>query len=148
MDTSLELPQKIWIGNGATGFFQNILYEKLPLFSHTCSRFGHSFSECPRSQSQVLQTGKSTAVPTVKIPVAPICNNTKDTTVPVLIPVTAPTSTTVNVVTALCDSHSDATIAASLSCDAPVAGGCAPVTDEFFGISIAENAVIEHPSPL
>ncbi|CAH9092490.1 unnamed protein product [Cuscuta europaea] len=50
MDVSRSLHSKIWIGNGERGFFQPVLYEKLPVYCTFCSRFGHNKSACLRHE--------------------------------------------------------------------------------------------------
>ncbi|CAH9068787.1 unnamed protein product [Cuscuta epithymum] len=48
LDVSVNLPSKIWIGNGSNGFFQNVTYEEVPLFCNGCKTFGHSLKNCKK----------------------------------------------------------------------------------------------------
>lgn len=46
------LPKRIWIGQGASGFWQPIAYEKLPSYCSLCSRIGHADSDCSSESSR------------------------------------------------------------------------------------------------
>lgn len=46
IDVSRELPHKIWILNGTTGFFQPVTYENLPNFCRICHTTAHPHGKC------------------------------------------------------------------------------------------------------
>lgn len=46
IDVSRKLPDRVWVGVGAGGFWQPIFYPDPPLFCSTCSWLGHSNTNC------------------------------------------------------------------------------------------------------
>ncbi|MQM20084.1 hypothetical protein Taro_053097 [Colocasia esculenta] len=44
MDTSKQLPERIWVGIGADGYWQAITYPDPPKYCNTCKRLGHLVS--------------------------------------------------------------------------------------------------------
>ncbi|XP_027155307.1 uncharacterized protein LOC113755505 [Coffea eugenioides] len=53
VDLLQSLPQRVWIWNGSTGFWQKVEYESLPDYCESCRKLGHSASSC-RSQDHVV----------------------------------------------------------------------------------------------
>ncbi|XP_071933172.1 uncharacterized protein [Coffea arabica] len=54
-----ELPDKVWIGNGASGFWQAVEYENLPGYCSACSKLGHLSTTC----RSVAATGQKLDLP-------------------------------------------------------------------------------------
>ncbi|MDD0148480.1 DUF4283 domain-containing protein, partial [Shigella flexneri] len=46
MDLLQEPPKRVWIMAGSTGFWQQLLYEKIPKYCVHCLRQGHDKAEC------------------------------------------------------------------------------------------------------
>ncbi|CAH9083554.1 unnamed protein product [Cuscuta europaea] len=80
MDISLDLPPKVWIGDAATGFFQNIGYENIPLFCKKCFRFGHTDTECPLATNCVPKNQVGAPV------IVPVTSSLKTPAIDVIVP--------------------------------------------------------------
>ncbi|MQM00046.1 hypothetical protein Taro_032778 [Colocasia esculenta] len=52
LDVSRKLPDRIWVGYGAKGFWQPIVYPEHPLFCSSCKRLGHLSSNCKKASAQ------------------------------------------------------------------------------------------------
>lgn len=55
-----ELPGKIWIGQGSSGFWQQIEYKNLPNYCSFCHKLGHNADHC-RHRSTVPPTQRPVA---------------------------------------------------------------------------------------
>ncbi|XP_043710535.1 uncharacterized protein LOC122659495 [Telopea speciosissima] len=57
LDLSDHHPEKVWIDCGADGFFQKVIYERLPAFCTTCSKVGHFAENYRRTQGRGAASG-------------------------------------------------------------------------------------------
>ena len=46
MDLLKMFPSRIWIGCGNNGFWQEVIYEKIPKYCLTCLKQGHNHKNC------------------------------------------------------------------------------------------------------
>lgn len=46
VDLLKDLPNRLWIGQEESGFWQLVIYENFPLYCLDCSRIGYSSGEC------------------------------------------------------------------------------------------------------
>ncbi|KAG9444331.1 hypothetical protein H6P81_015671 [Aristolochia fimbriata] len=66
VDLLQELPQSLWIGIGARGFWQDITYENLPSYCAHCLLRGHSITRCSSASKDAKQ--RSTPKSSLKLP--------------------------------------------------------------------------------
>ncbi|CAH9095075.1 unnamed protein product, partial [Cuscuta epithymum] len=57
LDLTKEMPSKIWIQAGKTGFTQSIVYENRPHYCLSCLHLGHISSKCPKNGQEVREFG-------------------------------------------------------------------------------------------
>ncbi|XP_043717831.1 uncharacterized protein LOC122665759 [Telopea speciosissima] len=50
IDLRKSLPDRVWIGYGSGGFYQKVLYERLPSYCTHCSKLGHAVSDCRKAE--------------------------------------------------------------------------------------------------
>ncbi|MQL82760.1 hypothetical protein Taro_015241 [Colocasia esculenta] len=51
VDVSRKLPERIWVGIGAGGYWQSVMYPDPPKFCKSCQRLGHLESNCKKSST-------------------------------------------------------------------------------------------------
>ncbi|MQL80504.1 hypothetical protein Taro_012953 [Colocasia esculenta] len=54
LDILKPRPERIWIGCGTDGFWQNIRYYKVPEVCSFCHKLGHAVSSCHKKQKQII----------------------------------------------------------------------------------------------
>lgn len=52
MDLVKKFPLRVWIGSGFSGYWQNVVYEKVPSYCTKCYKQGHSNSSCKMGETQ------------------------------------------------------------------------------------------------
>ncbi|CAH9082895.1 unnamed protein product [Cuscuta europaea] len=50
LDLTKEMPNKIWINCGASGFSQSVCYENRPMYCVHCLHLGHLEAKCPKRE--------------------------------------------------------------------------------------------------
>ncbi|MQL71178.1 hypothetical protein Taro_003496 [Colocasia esculenta] len=70
LDVSKKLPDRVWVGVGAGGAWQPILYPAPPLFCATCSRLGHATNNCRSSAPEKEALAHGTQEETRSAPAA------------------------------------------------------------------------------
>lgn len=45
-DVSKPLLPRIWIGEGESGFWQDVVFERVPAYCDSCKHLGHSMESC------------------------------------------------------------------------------------------------------
>ncbi|CAH9107142.1 unnamed protein product [Cuscuta europaea] len=62
IDLTHELPQKIWIQFGSTGFFKSVTYKDKPDYCNLCLHLGNSAAKCPKKNNNhaVMQSTDTT----------------------------------------------------------------------------------------
>lgn len=52
LDISESLPSRVWIGIPGGGFWQEVIYHKVPSYCTSCSRIGHQVVDCKRNNKK------------------------------------------------------------------------------------------------
>ncbi|KAH9750076.1 hypothetical protein KPL70_005587 [Citrus sinensis] len=60
-DISQPLLPRIWIGEGDSGFWQDVVFEKVPAYCSSCRHLGHSFDSCFIANPGLRKAPQSTA---------------------------------------------------------------------------------------
>ncbi|MQM13326.1 hypothetical protein Taro_046250 [Colocasia esculenta] len=71
LDLLKDRPSRVWIGMGSTGFWQKILYQRVPKYCTSCCLLGHTVSSCHRSQISSSKVDAAGIAPLVVVPDLP-----------------------------------------------------------------------------